>query len=270
MKKIILSLIIITIASTAFSQQLRKIENTAFKRGEYLKYRAYYDAWIANISAGEAIMQITKEDKKISNRSTMHIEGIGRSKGGFNWFFKIYDRYESYIDAESIAPWMFIRRVKEGGYTASQDVVYNQYKKLAYFKDNKHEKNLTIETPAYVHDIISAIYYARTIDYSNAKVNDEYPIQFMFDDSVYTTKIVYLGKVKVKTFTGTYRCLKFKPMVLTGNVFDDPYPMILYVTDDKNHIPILATSKILVGTVKLELIEYSGLANPLSSKIEKK
>ncbi|MCF8295944.1 MAG: DUF3108 domain-containing protein [Saprospiraceae bacterium] len=270
MKKIILSLIILIIASTAFSQQVRKIENTAFQRGEYLKYRAYYDAWVANISAGEAIMQITKEDKKISNRSTMHVEGIGRSKGAFNWFFKVYDRYETYIDEETIAPWMYVRRVNEGGYTASQDVVYNQYKKQAYFKDNRHNRSATIETPEYVHDIISAVYYARTIDYTNAKIDDEYPIQFMFDDTVYTTKIVYLGKVIIKTSLGKFRCLKFKPMVLTGNVFDDPYPMLLYVTDDKNHIPILATSKILVGTVKLELVEFSGLANPLSSKIEKK
>ena len=57
-------------------------------------------------------------------------------------------------------------------------------------------------------------------------------------------------------------------MVLKGEVFNDPYPMNVWITDDKNHIPILASSKVLVGSVNLELVKYSGLASPLKSKIK--
>ena len=65
---------------------------------------------------------------------------------------------------------------------------------------------------------------------------------------------------------GTYKCLKFKPMVATGSVFKDPYPMTLWISDDANHIPILAESAVIVGKVKLEIIKYTGLANTLTSK----
>jgi hypothetical protein len=42
--------------------------------------------------------------------------------------------------------------------------------------------------------------------------------------------------------------------------------MTLWVSDDGNKIPILAESAVIVGSVRLELISYSGLLNPFSSK----
>jgi hypothetical protein len=83
---------------------------------------------------------------------------------------------------------------------------------------------------------------------------------------VYTSKIVYLGKENITIGLGTYKAIKFKPSVATGNVFSDEYPITMWVSDDKNHVPLLAESGILVGTVKLELIKYSGLANTVTSK----
>jgi hypothetical protein len=41
------------------------------------------------------------------------------------------------------------------------------------------------------------------------------------------------------------------------------------VTADKNRIPILVKAKIPVGTVKMHLVEWEGLKNPLTSKIER-
>lgn len=250
------------------SQEVRTVKNEAFKSGEILKYRVYYDAFLTGeVNAGTAVLQVDKEIKKIAGRDVFHIKGVGKSKGAFNLFFKVEDYYETFMDTQMLAPWLFIRRVSEGGYTASQDVIYNQYKNQAYFKDNKRKKSSTVETPPYIHDIISAFYYARTLDFSKAKINDEFPVQFMFDDSVYTSKIVFLGVENIKVSAGTFRCLKFKPMVLTGNVFSDPYPLTLYITDDKNRVPIFAVSSILVGKVKLEITDFEGLANPITSLI---
>ena len=77
-----------------------------------------------------------------------------------------------------------------------------------------------------------------------------------------------MGKETITIGLGTFKCVKFKPMVATGKVFKDEYPMTLYVTDDKNHIPILAEAAILVGKVKMELITCNGLANPVTSRVK--
>jgi hypothetical protein len=268
MKRLIVFIVVFCSASATMFAQLRSVGNEAFQRGEKLTYNVYYDAVLTGkVKAGTATLEVKDENKIINGRNTYHVVAYGKTKGAFNLFFKVIDRYESYLDEESIAPWLFIRRVNEGGYIINQDITFNQSKQTAYFMDNKKGRSSTVVTPAYVQDIISIFYYARTYEFSTASANSDFPVKFMIDDTVYSTKFIYLGKEKVKTALGTIRCLKFKPQVLTGSVFKDPYPMIVYVSDDKNRVPVLAESEVLVGTVKLELISYSGLKSGFTAML---
>lgn len=269
MKKIVFLLVVITVsvATSAFSQTLRTVTNNAFKRGEVLRYKVYYDAILTGkVVAGEAELEVKDENKLIANRSTYHIVGLGLTKGTFNFFYKVVDRYESYIDEEALVPWVFIRRVNEGGYNISQDVTFNQYKKTATTVNNKNNTTTYTNVTENIQDIISMFYYARTLDFTNATIGQQFPVPFFIDDTVYTSNIVYEGKETINIGLGTFKAIKFKPSVATGNVFSDDYPITMWVSDDKNHIPLLAQSAVIVGTVKLELIKYSGLANALTSK----
>jgi hypothetical protein len=271
MKKIVSIIIIALISFSLHAQTLRTINNTAFKRGEYLKYKVYYDAILTGkVVVGDAELEVKNENKTIANRNTFHVVGLGRSNSVCDMFFKVVDRYETYFDEQALVPWLFVRRVNEGGYTINQDVTFNQFKNITVAVDNKHNKTTTTATPANIQDVISSFYYMRTLDFSNAYNGEAFAVNFFLDDSVYTSKIIYEGKEDINIDCGTFHCLKFKPMVATGNVFKDPYPMTLWISDDKNHIPILAESAIIVGSVKLELIKFSGLANSFSSFVPKK
>ena len=269
----VILLICLIYTGTVFTQPLRKMTNSAFKRGEELKFDAYYYSLLTGrVSAGIAILTVENDNKKFYDRSTYHISGVGKTKGVFNLFYKVIDKYETYMDETTLAPWKFVRRVNENEFIIYQDIYFNQFDKTAsiyHIKDSKrtvYGKNL--HTPEYVQDIISAFYFARTFDVSNIKLGDEYLIKFLIDDSVYVTKIVYKGKENVETRLGVIRCMKFKPMVLTGYFFKEPFPMTMYISDDKNHLPVLTESEVRVGSVKLELIKCSGLANPFTSKIK--
>ncbi|HRS54521.1 MAG TPA: DUF3108 domain-containing protein [Bacteroidales bacterium] len=256
-------LLLIPLISLSQELKLRTINNTAFQRGEKLVFRAYYDAILTGkVTAGEVTLEITNENKKINGRNTYHIVGVGETKGLFNLFFKVVDRYESYVDEEAIVPWVFIRRVNEGGYIINQDVMFNHAKKLAI------SNTATVPVPEYIQDVISTFYYARTMDISHLQLGQYQPIDFFIDDTVYNSHFIYLGIENVKTSIGTIRCYKVKPKVAKGIDFKEDYPMILYVSADKNRIPILGESKVIVGSVKLELIKYSGLKNPFEAKIK--
>lgn len=211
--------------------------------------------------AGMATLEIKFEDKMIDGRSTYHIIGEGKSKGAFNLFFKVNDRFESYMDEEYLVPWSFTRDTHEGSYTVNDEVRFNQYS--GTYSNRKANKTMKSGT----HDILSAFYYCRTLDISNIKVGERFLVDFYLDDSVYISRIEFVGREVVETDLGTFRCLRFKPMVATGNVFSQPYPMDVWVTDDQNRIPILAKSAVIIGSVKLELVEYKGLANPVSALI---
>jgi hypothetical protein len=254
---IIQLLIVHCFLSTAFSQPFAPVRNDAFVRGEKLTYRAYYDSYVTGkVTAGIATLTVEQNPKVYDGRPAYHVVGEGHSKGAFNWFYKVNDRFETYIDEEFLIPWFFMRRTQEGDYRYSDDVKFNQYSG-SVLSTRKNKK-----VPPGTHDILSAFFYARTLDLSNLVPGQNIPINFYLDDSLYVSQIRFAGREEVITDLGKFRCLRFKPMVATGNVFSQPYPMDVWITDDRNHIPVLAKSEVVVGSVKLELIGFSGLASP--------
>jgi hypothetical protein len=249
--------------ANAAAQELKPIHNTAFIRGEKLKFRAYYDSYITGkVTAGVATLEVKFENKKVNDRNTYHIIGEGKSKGAFNLFFKVNDRFETYMDEEYLVPWTFLRQTREGDYKKDDDVKFNQYS--GSYSSRTANKKMKPGT----HDILSAFFYCRTLDFSNLKIGERFPVDFMLDDSVYVSLIEFAGREDVITDLGRFHCLKFKPMVATGSVFSQTYPMNIWVSDDANRLPVLAKSAVTVGSVKLELIEYQGLANAPASLVK--
>lgn len=122
--------------------------------------------------------------------------------------------------------------------------------------------------PSCIQDVISAIYYMRNTDMSKVHLNQTIPITVFLDDSVYPIYVRYLGKEKVKTVNGEFNCFKVKPLTIKGTLFSGGEDMVVYISDDKNKIPILVESPIAVGEIRADLSAASGLRNPLNGKIK--
>ncbi len=251
------------ICLSASSQEFRKIEDPPFQRGEVGKYRVFYDSWLtAGITAGVGTISILEDNLKIKGHDTYHIKVEARSVGLFNWFFKVRDIYESWVDTEAIMPWRFYRYQHEGSYRKEETIEINQYEHWAESEKKR------VEVPPYVQDIVSGFYFMRTMDFDTVKIDDVYNIDFVLDDSVYHSRVIFLGREIVETKMGSFRCLKFKPKVAQGSNFDEPYPMTLWVTDDRNHVPVLGKSAVIVGSIKLELTDIEGLKYPMDARID--
>jgi hypothetical protein len=236
---------------------LRTLEHSAFQVGEKLKYILHYGF----VNAGEAELELKAGERDIQGRKILHAVGTGRSIGAFKAFYKVDDHYESYFDEKGVFPWVFIRRVDEGGYTFSQDYLYMQHRRQV-----TTQKKVTHDVPAHVQDMISAFYFARTLDLSNAKEGDEFVIDCFMDDEYWPLRMKFVEKETIKLRNGKYRCMKFQPIVQEGRVFKSNDDLNVWITDDPNHIPVLVEAKILVGSIKMELSDYSGLANPIAKE----
>lgn len=254
MKYNLLFILLLAFTNNIFAQtSFRKIENQAFKRGEKLKYRIHYGF----IDAAIATIEITDEKKQFANRNTYHVVGIGQSKGSFDFFFKIRDRYETYIDEEAILPWFFGRRVDEGGYKISQDYIFLHQQNKVNVGNNKY-----IDVWQHTQDMLSGFYLARTMDLSNAKLNQLFTVPTIVDGEMYNLQIKFKGKETIKCDWGKIRCLKFVPVLQKGRIFKHEEDMIVWLSDDKNHIPIRAKADILFGSLKMDLIDFKGIASP--------
>lgn len=234
---------------------LRSLQNNTFKAGEKVSYKLHYGM----INAGVATISVNETTQRFDGREAYHIIGEGRSVGSFDWFFKVRDRYETYMDKEGLFPHRFVRNCDEGGYKIFQDYTFFQDKRA--YKNHKDEAYLT---PDFVQDMISSYFYARTLDFSNLKKGDIITVMTIVDDEIYPLKMKYIGKEEVKISMGKFRCMRFAPVVQKGRVFKKEEDLSVWITDDENRIPVLASAKILVGSVKMELTGYAGLSHPVN------
>lgn len=234
----------------------KKSEKVAFKSGEKLKYLLHYGVF----NAGLAELNVYESEKDFKGKKKAYnMVGKGWTTGATDWFFKVNDHYETYMDKEEMNSLRFIRRVNEGGFIINQDYYFDSDSNRVRTQDNKN-----FDVPAGVQDMLSSFYYARSIDYSKAKEDDIFIIPTFVDNKVEYLRIMYKGKETIKTKSGKYKCLKFNPLVLEGRVFENDEDLTVWISDDANKIPILIQSKIVVGSIKAELIQYQGLANPIA------
>jgi hypothetical protein len=259
-KNYLTGIFIFLLSSTVMAQQ-NKVNN-AYHAGEKLTYRVYYSSPIGDFTAGTAIMQA--EEIIRGNTEMFHLIGTGSTKGFFDWFFKVRDRFDSYVAKQSLLPEKFIRHTNEGTFHFEDEVNFDRKSNLAYSSRD------TTPIQADIHDIISSVYYLRTLSLDAFDEDSLYYISFFLDDSVYHSVLKFVMKGKVETRWGKIPCIKVAPSLVTGSVFSDKYGMSVWVTDDDNKIPIFAESKIIVGSVKMELIEYEGLKNPFIEAFNKK
>ncbi len=243
------------IASEGIVKSLPQVTNDAFKRGEILTFRMHYGI----IEAGEAKLEITDDTKEMAGRKTFHVIGLGESRGAFDFFYKVRDRYETYIDETAIVPWLFLRHVNEGGYKIDQSYIFNHYAEKVNVGDGQ-----TFAIEPNMQDMLSAFYCARNLDLSGANPNDTYSINCFMDKEIWPLKIRFIARETITTDLGTFRCLKYRPIVQKGRVFKHEEDVNIWITDDKNHIPILGQANVLIGSIKAELKTYSGLANPIA------
>lgn len=254
------SLPLLFLFTSSTQEDLPNVENTAFQVGEKLRYRISYGF----VDAGEATLELKSTQKKGNNgRELIHAVGIGKTLGGFNSFYKVEDRYETYLDKKGIFPWFFVRRVDEGGYKINQDYSFKHEKSKV---DNGQGKNFKI--PVGVQDMISSFYYARTLNLTGVKKGKVFQFNCFMDDELYNLKIKYVGDEEINIRKGKFKCHKFVPVVQTGRYFKNEEDVNFWVTSDKNKIPVLVRAKIPVGVVKMHLVEWSGLKNELTSKVK--
>ena len=68
---------------------------------------------------------------------------------------------------------------------------------------------------------------------------------------------------------GKFNVIKLAPLLVKGTVFNGGEKMVVWVTDDANHIPVRIETPLVVGSIKVDMVSFENLRYPLSSLIEK-
>jgi hypothetical protein len=260
MKKTLLIFLVILSTQVGFAQQ-----ESAFDAGEWFKFRMSYSNWL---KAGNATL--TVKDAKVKDKDVFHVVGKGWTTGMIKWFFKVKDRYESYFDKETNLPYKFVRNIDEGGHTKDLEIDFDQEKQKAYINNKKDKTQKTIDTSPNIQDMVSTFYYLRNnLKTDSLKPGDEVRIDMFFDEENYGFKLKYLGEETIDTEFGNIESLKFRPYVMAGRVFKEEESLTLWVSKDKNKLPLRIKADLAVGSLRADLEAFKGLKHPFKILIKK-
>ncbi|PIE50588.1 MAG: ATP-dependent exonuclease [Flavobacteriales bacterium] len=230
------------------------------KDGEYLKYRIHYGFF----NAGYA--QIKAKKTTYKGKPHLHIVGTGRSTGAVETFFKVRDRYETFIDAKTGLPSYYIRDVKEGNYTQHLETEFYHHNNVLRLMDK--EKNETkgklIKFPKAMQDMLSAFYYLRSTKPELLRKGYKKNLNVWIDNERFPFQLRVAGKKRIKTKFGKIEAIRIIPLVKSGRVFKDKEGVELWVSNDKNLIPLSVRAKLVVGSLKADLEDYKNVKYPLN------
>lgn len=234
-------------------------KESAFQEGEWFKFKMSYSGFL---KAGNATLSLNETTLK--GKSVYHVVGKGWTTGLIKAIFKVEDRYESFFDKETGAPYKFIRKIDEGGHTKDVEIDFLHDEQKAIVNNKKKNRVRTVATAQDVQDMVSMYYYLRnSIDIKSLRKGDEIETNMFFDEENYGFKLKYLGKETIEVdINGTdvkVRALKFRPYVMAGRVFKEEESLTLWVSNDKNKIPLKIKADLAVGSLRADLVAFKGL-----------
>jgi len=228
---------------------------TAFQDGEWFRFRMSYSGFL---KAGNATLKVDETTYK--GKPVYHVVGKGWTTGAIKWFFKVRDRYESYFDKYTGLPYKFIRKIDEGGHTKDIEIEFDQEQNKAYVDNKKHNTQKVFTTEENVQDMVSAFYYLRNnYDTSTIKKGDMVSLNMFFDEENFNFKLKFLGRETIETEFGKVKTLVFRPYVMAGRVFKEQESLTLWVSADKNKIPLKVKADLAVGSLRADLEAFKGL-----------
>jgi hypothetical protein len=245
-----------TLSVGASDDTLRKIPNTSFAGGEYLRFDVNYGF----VTAGEAVMRV--EDTVYHGaRKCLKIMFSVSSKPFFDIVYKVRDHYRTYMDAGGLFPWRFEQHLREGNYERDFTAEFDQTNHIATTTEGKYS------VPPYVQDIMSAFYFARTVDYTNFRDGQRIHLKNFYKDSTYELDVKFRGRQEIEVAAGKFKCVVIEPLAREGGLFKSEGTVFVWLTDDDRKMPVRVNSKVAIGSIDSELFEYRGLNGPLKGKV---
>lgn len=244
-------------------------ERRAFDSGERVTYIINYTWGMVKTDVGEAKVSLAR---KMDDTYGDHFHAVitGTTYKFYDVFFKVRDLFESKFSPENGRPYYFHRDISEGKYKIKNTFHFNPNYTINARVERKNSqiKDTLLKGRECTFDLVSLFYFARNIDFSNIPAGVEQPISFAVDDEIFEMYYRFIGKeVKRIPGLGQFNTLKFAARVVAGEVFSGKEELIIWVTDDRNKVPLMFETPIIVGKVTGRITSFENLKFPMSSKI---
>ena len=224
-----------------------------FRVGEKLSYELVYNWGFIWAKAGQVDFEVRDTTYKGENHYFFY--SFGSSFKTWDWFYKVRSSYSS-IASLKLEPKKFYRNGREGShYYNSEYTIDGRTAHLRAMDDEGKMSTKSFQLNECAFDVITAIYYCRTLDFTGLKVNDIVPLNLYLEGENFPSQLRYMGKevLDEKRLGKPYSCIVFKPLLIDGTVFSEGENMTVWVTDDAQRVPVYIETELVVGKAKIYL-----------------
>lgn len=241
--------------------------------GESLHYRVSYRAKLFP-NTEVATVDVTTVDGSMDGRAAYKVVGYGRTLPAFRWFFSLEDTYTVWVDPATLRTMRFEGDLREGKYTFRNryDYDWSAGEVHTWWQSRQNTpRTKTMKISENGMDAVSLYFNLRSIDTDALRVGEKRSLEMVLEDTVRTLDFRFLGREQKKiSKQGTFRTLKFSCQIGTsdGFSFTDGTEFTVWISDDRNKIPLYIESPIRVGSIQAYISSFSGLKYPLDSRVE--
>ena len=237
----------------------------AFGGGERLVYTVSYRAamW-PNTDMGTVVL--TVDEDEADGVPALRISARATVKGMFSWFYKLDDRYHSWLRSSDMRPVKAEAELLEGDYRFSSAFVYDWDEGVSYnaFRDHRNPEatEVAVELAGEAMDGISLFYTLRMHDIAAYEPGQSKTLALLLKDTVRFIKYTYHGReVREVRGLGRVNTLKFSCQLVNdvADSFEEGSEFFVWISDDGNKVPVFLESPLRVGSVRARLVEYGGL-----------
>ncbi len=210
--------------------------------GERLEYEIRYGPF-----RGGADMEITALDT-VRGRQAWHAAFSVR--GGIP-FFRVNDRYETWIDTHTMASLRYKQDIHDGSYERHRIYEFLPDKRMVI--EGNADTTPTVDRPV---DDASILYFLRTIDLP-VGLDTGFDNYFLPDRNPIRIRVV--GHEKIRVPAGDFDAIVIQPQIKAKGIFSEGGQAQVWLSNDEKHIILQMKSKVPhlpIGSLNLYLKSY--------------
>lgn len=241
--------------------------------GERLEYRVSYKAKMFPNTEVGSVEVVTEQIVDPEGVTRYRVTGTGRTLPTYRWFYNMLDIYTVLVDTATLQPVAFRSDLREGEYTFKSSYRYHWPEQRIETKwrsrqNPEQQKQMTLTPES--KDPIALFFTLRSAEAEDFREGEFATLQMVLQDTIRPLHYRYLGReVKKIRNVGRFRTLKFECELGTteGFSFTDGTIFTIWISDDRNKIPLYIESPVRIGSIQAYISGYKGLKYPLESKL---
>ena len=212
---------------------------------------SYTVRWANFVNAGSA--NLVFSPGIYGNKKSVHTaRAVAKSANWLKTFgIDVEDHIETFFDLNYQFSYFFHAKIKETDYNRVKTITFDWENNLVEFT-NKQDKPAYFNLKDNTHDVLSALYYTRTLP---LKEGESFYVRVFDDGKEYLLEIKVFEREEVHIQDQWIPAFKTKIILKTKGIFNRKGDVYIWFSDDSRHIPVQMRCDIFLGFFHVELAD---------------